>query len=463
MDREPKAPWWIVGFAVLGVGCVDLTPPWHGVTGVVTDPDAATVVPPPGGGGSRFDDGPATGARPGLDAAQADPVPGGLDGGYRTLDSFAGPDITGSDVSASEAGIEVGRPVDGAEGERDAHVLPVEPDAPLSGLDEDCADQDSRDGRNAVGDVGGAVDRHGGAIDTAGIDATPGFGGAGGAGTGATGAGGAGGTTGGASGTMTGSGGLGAGAVDGSPSSDADVGDAPDLPPDANTRLSQGLVAYYPCEPALGSVLPDFSGHAADGTLLSGTSGGEGFAYDVGRIGQAVYFSAKNQGYATLPSTLLAGAQEVTVATWVYLNNAVAWQRIFDFGKKPESDGPPKVYMYLAAGDGTNGFLHFAISATGPGSSEQSMEGPVLSTRTWHHVAVVLGPTGGLLYVDGARVGANSAMSLRPADLPHPLDYYIGLSQWPMYQVNLDADIDEFRVYDRALEPEEIQVLAAGL
>jgi cytochrome c len=174
-----------------------------------------------------------------------------------------------------------------------------------------------------------------------------------------------------------------------------------------------------------------------------------------------VDFSVAHAGYATLPPTLLASAQETTVATWIYVNNAINWQRIFDFGKG-ESDGTAKVYMYLAAAEDVHGYLHFAISTTGPGSSEQSMDGPVLSTKTWHHVAVVLGASGGALYVDGCPVGANSKLTLRPADLPHPLDYYIGLSQWARYPVHLDANIDDFRVYSRALAPEEIQALAAG-
>jgi hypothetical protein len=54
-------------------------------------------------------------------------------------------------------------------------------------------------------------------------------------------------------------------------------------------------------------------------------------------------------------------------------------------------------------------------------------------------------------------------MSLRPADLPSSLNYYIGLSQWTRYPIHLDGDVDEFRVYTRALDAGEIQALAAGL
>lgn len=445
--------------AILGAGCVDLTPPWKTSPGR----DAPSVVPNPGGGGTGFEDGPGSGAGPVPDASQSEPGPDVSDGGYSTSDSSPDARGSGADGFASEV-LEVGPSMDSAVG--DADVLVAPPDAPSSGLDDGSVDKDSKgtsryDARMDA-ETGARVDGSDGAIDASRIDGTTSLGGAGGGDMGVIGSGGTGGTTSGSGGTSTGTGGAGSGGSGGSTSGDASVGCIGALSPDAGARLGEELVAYYRCEEAAGTTLVDSSGHSADGTLVTGVGGNPGFAYGTGQIGQAVYFSPAHQGYATLPSNLLTDAQEATVATWVYLNNAVNWQRIFDFGR-PESDGTSKVYMYLAAAEDVHGYLHFAISNTGPGSSEQSMDGPVLSTKTWHHVAVVLGPAGGRLYVDGCRVDSNSRMSLRPADLPSPLDYYIGLSQWTRYPIYLDANIDEFRVYTRALGPEEIQALAGGL
>jgi hypothetical protein len=235
-------------------------------------------------------------------------------------------------------------------------------------------------------------------------------------------------------------------------------------PSDAGSGIAQGLLAWYRCEPPAdpaSTVLADGSGHGNDGTLTSATSGATGASYGAGKVGQAVYFSAANKGYATLPGNLLASACEATVAAWVYVNNAADWQRVFDFGT-PEADGTSKVYMYLTVQDQTNKYLHFAISLAGPFSGEQTMDGPVVTTKAWHHVAVVLGAAGGFLYLDGVQVGANAALTLRPADLPHPLDYLVGRSQWRIYDYFLDGNVDEFRIYDRALAPAEIQTLASG-
>jgi hypothetical protein len=233
---------------------------------------------------------------------------------------------------------------------------------------------------------------------------------------------------------------------------------------DAGTGLTKRLLAWYRCEAPTDSsstVLSDSGGYGNDGALMSGAASSSGYGYGPGKVSQALRFSSANQGYATLPSNLLAGACEATVATWVYLNSAGDWQRVFDFGK-PESDGTSKIYMYLTAQGATNKGLHFAISTAGVGPGEQTMEGPSVGTKGWHHVAVVLGPAGGTLYLDGLQVGGSASLTLRPADLPHPLDYLIARSQWRLYDYYLDGNIDEFRVYDRALGAEEIQSLSSG-
>jgi hypothetical protein len=75
-------------------------------------------------------------------------------------------------------------------------------------------------------------------------------------------------------------------------------------------------------------------------------------------------------------------------------------------------------------------------------------------------VAVVL-PSGGggLLYVDGAEVGSNANLTLRPADLGVTPNNYLGRSQFDE-DPYFDGAIDEFRVYSRALSATEVRILA---
>ena len=425
--------------AVLGAGCVDLTPPWNNVS----SRDGAGDLTGARGNPSGLADGAAMEgevAVPDVEAGIADAVAKG-ETDLTAVDDSGGavdgpkPDVTGvrdmrDDMQDGPRALDAGSFGD------------VPMDMPLGG-----AGGSTLDARR---DVASGGQGGGGGIRT-------GSGGAGGISTGNGGGGGAGGGSGkggaaGAGAGGSGIGGSGTGGAGGTPSIDAGSG---------RCTASQGLIAFYPCDQATGTSLPDLSGHNNHATLVTGTGGGAGYGLGAGKVGQALYLSAAQKGHATLPAGILASACEATVATWVFLNKGVLWQRIFDFGKS-DSNGASTDYMYMAAEDDspTKG-LRFAISTTGLGPREQSVAGPALSMATWYHVAVVLGPSGGVLYLNGVQVGANPAMTLRPIDLSNPPNLFIGRSQW-MVDPYFDGNIDEFRVYDRALAPAEIQVLASG-
>jgi hypothetical protein len=228
---------------------------------------------------------------------------------------------------------------------------------------------------------------------------------------------------------------------------------------DADGGPTDGLIAWYPCESAADSadaVLPDSTTRGNDAALLSGAAGAPGHGFVAGKVGNALALSYANQGYVTLPAGLLANACEATIATWVYINSNVnAWTRIWDFGQDMTR------YMFLTPITNTDNRARFGISVCG-NTREEVIQGPAaIATLTWTHVAVVLGPSGGTLYVDGAAVGTNPSMTLRPADLGSTPYNYIGRSQFSD-DPYLDGDIDDFRVYDRALSPEEVQALASG-
>jgi hypothetical protein len=190
---------------------------------------------------------------------------------------------------------------------------------------------------------------------------------------------------------------------------------------------------------------------ANDGTLHTGAGGAAGYSFGTGKIANALYLVAAQEGYVTLPAGLLANACEATIATWVWVNTSQDWQRIFDFGHDTN------VYMFLAQTNNATYVLRFGITVNGNSTgAEQRLDGKApLPTGSWQHVAVVLGPNGGFLYVNGAEVASNSAMTLRPADLGNPPNLYIGRSEFTA-DPYFDGRIDSFRVYDRALSASEI-------
>jgi hypothetical protein len=276
--------------------------------------------------------------------------------------------------------------------------------------------------------------------------------GAGGSETGGTGSGGSetGGSGSGGSGAGgTGAGGTGTGGGTGGGAGSACVGYQG---ADAGSGIDESQIVYYRCESAAGAsgtLLQDSSGHAYDGTLHTGTGGNAGYSFAAGKVHNALTLVAAQQGYVTLPVGLLAHACEATIATWFWINSSQNWQRIFDFGSDTN------VYMFLTPKTNVTGKLRFAISIGG-NTAEQTIDGTEeLSTGTWYHVAVVLGPSGGALYVNGSRVASNTGLTLRPADLGNPDKLFIGRSQFAA-DPYFDGRIDSFRIYDRALSDAEI-------
>jgi hypothetical protein len=213
---------------------------------------------------------------------------------------------------------------------------------------------------------------------------------------------------------------------------------------------------YYKCESATGTTLEDSSGKGNNGTLVGGTAG---YTFPSGKVGKALALAKAGSGYLSVPPAVFANATDLTIATWVNVTTSQNWQRVFDVGvnaKLANNTSTGTKYMnFVPKNDGTN--LTFAISKDGYGS-EQLLTSTALATGTWKHVVVVLGSGQGILYVDGAAVSTSGTLSLRPADLG-AIDYaYLGKSQFTS-DPYFDGQIDEFRVYGRALSAAEIQSL----
>jgi hypothetical protein len=202
-------------------------------------------------------------------------------------------------------------------------------------------------------------------------------------------------------------------------------------------------------------VLADSSGHGKHASLANGSGGSPtGFAFSSGRVGNALTLSSASRAYVSLPAGIVAPLSAMTIATWVKLKSGAAFQRIFDFGVDTGT------FMYLVnAGD--SGFVRFRIVSV-PLNKNQVLEGAEgLPVGKWTHVAVTVGDNGVSIYVDGAQVAQQAPAALRPSDLGATVNNFIGRSPF-VHDPYLDGQIDEFRIFDRALSPGEIAGLAEG-
>jgi hypothetical protein len=153
-----------------------------------------------------------------------------------------------------------------------------------------------------------------------------------------------------------------------------------------------------------------------------------------------------------MPAGILSALTDFTISVWVNLATRTTWSRVFDYGTGTA------VNMFLTVTSGAG--PRFAITTGGGGAEQRISATGQLPLNTWTHLAVTLSGSVGTLYVNGAAAATNAGMSLRPADLGDTTNNWIGRSQYP--DPFLNATVDDFHIYDRALDANEVGRLAAG-
>jgi fibronectin type 3 domain-containing protein len=204
--------------------------------------------------------------------------------------------------------------------------------------------------------------------------------------------------------------------------------------------VNQALVARY-----------DFEGTPNDAI---GTRHGElkgitspGYAAGFGG-GQAISLNGTGNQYVQLPVGS-GNYRDITLSSWVYWNGGNTWQRVFDFGSEIDK------YMMLTVKNGA-GKLSFQMTTSRATDGTLTIEGPVMPTATWTHVAITFNGDTATMYVNGLPVAAGSSAKVAPV-FSQPF-CYLGRSMW-----NADAyfngRIDDFRIHNYALTGKEIYTL----
>jgi hypothetical protein len=212
-----------------------------------------------------------------------------------------------------------------------------------------------------------------------------------------------------------------------------------------NVAPPPAFIAHYQFNETSGTTAADATGGGRTATLVGGTS------WVAGRAAGAVNLNGTD-GHVRLPSGILAGANDFTVAGWVRLGTVVTWSRVFDFGAGTNG------YLFLTPRSSA-GTARFAITTTGAGG-EQVINAPAaLPANAWTHVAVSLAGNLGVLYVNGTEVARNAAITLRPGALGSTGTNYLGRSQYAGDPF-LAGQLDDVRIYGRALSATEIRSLS---
>ncbi len=204
-----------------------------------------------------------------------------------------------------------------------------------------------------------------------------------------------------------------------------------------------------------------------------------------GRFGGALTLSGSPIGLAehvSMPGGVVGGLRDFTIAFWINpsmydparLSDARAGLDqgpltngtcVFDFGSpNPQFAEPAQSRMYFTVRAANNKPVpRFAITTTGT-AGEQGLDAlEPLQLGEWTHVAITRAGSTATLYVNGRPVATNANMTLMPADLGATSGNWLGRQQFPQRNVSyLNAQLDEFQIFDRGLTAAEVQSLQSS-
>jgi beta-xylosidase len=227
--------------------------------------------------------------------------------------------------------------------------------------------------------------------------------------------------------------------------------DGPDIPND--------LVVRYRFDETGGNIARDSSGHGYHGTYArtpafgTGVEGGS-FQMSGGSS------SSTTAPYVTIPNGVLNGAESVTVATYVKWSASTTVNQWL-FGLGPDSNK----YLFASPYNG-NRVLYSAITA-GSWQAESTMpSSAALKGGEWQHVAVAIDGAAktGTLYLNGVPVARATNVTVKPSDLYDASKSYTGYIGRSLYGADpyFAGEVDDFRVYRRALPTSEVLELAGN-
>ena len=152
-----------------------------------------------------------------------------------------------------------------------------------------------------------------------------------------------------------------------------------------------------------------------------------------------------------LPSQGFAGFDQATIEAWVKWRSYSGSARVFDFGA-------PQREMYVGSGisaPNNSSAMKFLIADPAGTRHREDVHGG-FRLNEWTHVAVVTGPGGVRIYLNGVLVATNefagSLSSLGNAN------YYLGRHNFTTDpSTSLDGQLDEVRVWSVMRTEEEIR------
>jgi len=209
------------------------------------------------------------------------------------------------------------------------------------------------------------------------------------------------------------------------------------------------LVAYYPLDEGSGNTTEDASGNGHDGEI----QGTPNWVNSKSGFGKALYFDGQNPATGWVNCGTWDPSEDtgqLTIALWVRWDGAVpdVWQGIM--GKRDEwAEG--QVVWYLEVN------MENQQVAIGRYGVYPNCGGRILPEGEWAHIAAAFDGTTMVFYINGEETGKGNFSLGEKTDATIEIGCD-NQSGWNSFH----GAIDEVRIYNNALSPEEIQTVMIG-
>ena len=144
----------------------------------------------------------------------------------------------------------------------------------------------------------------------------------------------------------------------------------------------------------------------------------------------------------------------MTISTWVNPEEVVNWARVFDFGNGKGSPPYPNLFLTVHSSDGNTRLAY-------EDGDNSHLNTGAFTTNTWTHIAITIEGSKAVMYVNGAKVAENTGFHMIPSQITYMTSNYLGKSNYSADSL-FKGDLDDFRIYNRALGTDEITALANG-
>ena len=220
-----------------------------------------------------------------------------------------------------------------------------------------------------------------------------------------------------------------------------------DIDADVDWNLKDGLIVHHPLD---GDISGVHAGKVVDATLEDGLP-----HFVDGRIGSAASFDGQRYIDAGMPPNL-GYEDEFTLSAWIYPNmdNGVIFSRANEGDQGEVGWG-----LYIEGGKLR---LNLSTRVLDDGVAAETTQ--AIQLERWQHVAATYDgsktPEGMRIYVNGIEQELEGLLDLVGNRLPQRYPLRIGASG--STKPNFQGSIDDVRIYDRVLEPEEIAVVSTA-